>query len=280
MINHSEIPTSVNLGKNNSVTYGEINSRFYLSKHGQNLAEKIRYERYNLKDDEDIKFSNDEWVTLLGVDVDNFKHLSLTYGLTQVFIKYSGNEYTQEEQENLLLAAIIHDWGEAKTNDVTHDEKSDSKEKEEMTALRQMASDIFSDNPAICSRINYVVDNILKDPSSKLGQAFNAIERLGYLRTGLRAWQMESVIENKNKKDGIDWLVNNVLLNQIPTLIEYSEIYPPVKIYLENAQDIITNAFEKLPDSMFNNYKTDLTEKRTKFADAKYKWQEYCYYMS
>jgi hypothetical protein len=281
-MNRSEIPISVNLGKNNSISFGEINRRFHQSEHGQRLAQKIRYQRYNLDDESHKKLSNDEWIKLLGADVDNYKHLPLTHGLAQVFIEYSGNEYSKDEQENLLLAAIIHDWGEAKTGDVTHDDKNDTREKEEMIALRHMASNIFGDNPALCNRINFVVDSVLKDTSSRLGQAFNVIERLGYLRTGLRSWiEIQYLADDDNHKDGLYWLTNNVLLNQIPTLIEYSEIYPPVKIYLENSQDLITSAFNNLPKSMFDNYaKEEVLKRKTMYASAKHKWQEYCHYMS
>ena len=50
---------------------------FSETEYGQQLAGKIRYEKYNL-----AKLSNREWISALGMDVNNLWHMMITYSLT------------------------------------------------------------------------------------------------------------------------------------------------------------------------------------------------------
>ena len=271
MINRSEIPTSVNLGKNNSVTYGEINRRLSSTEHGQKLARKTRYKIYNL-----LEIPSEKWVKDLGVDTNNLKHMPLTYGLGRVFIKYSKEgEYSLADQENLLLACGTHDIAEAITEDITFNAKTKIDEEIEIGLLHQMTTDIFSDVPGLKDRLSIVIETIIKDSNSRLGKPFNAIERLGYLRTGLRAFEISPTKKGK-QKTGLKWLTTDVLLNQIPPLIEYSKIYPPVSLYLESQKDSISKAFETLPKSVFKYYpKEDRIKRKQMYQSAKETWQNF-----
>ncbi len=56
----------------------DIHLSFAETIHGQKLAENVRYERYKPDD-----VTNQRWVELLGADVNNLTHLTLTYGLTR-----------------------------------------------------------------------------------------------------------------------------------------------------------------------------------------------------
>lgn len=273
MLSPIEIPSGIN-SNGNLVTFQEIHGLFSDTNNGKKLASEIRYKRYNLND-----LSNKDWKNMLGGDVNNLDHIFLTYGISRAFIKYCPDQFTTEEQENLLLAADVHDWGESVIKDITSDKKTAADEEVELIAIKNIATNIFGqlEDSELLARINFVKETIIKDSSTKMGQAFNAVERLGYLRTGLNAWQDSICIDETEIKEGLIWLTNNVLLNQIPKLIEYSEIYPAVKIYLHNTQDIISHAFNNLPNSTFDNYEVgdDRNNSIKKYENAKTLWQSW-----
>ena len=282
-MNKKEIPTSIR-SDTNKVGFGQINSDFASSKYGKKLADEIRYDRYKPKG-----VTNAEWENLLGVDVNNLKHLRLTYGLTRQFIRHSSDlsssskteikeiQLTLEEQENLLLAAIVHDWAEAIVGDISYDLKTLKEESVEFEELKKIAGDIYGeDNKKLLIRINYVTDTIIKDSNTKIGKIFNIIERVGYLRMALRAWQKSKEV-NDNLKTNLEWMTSNVFLNQISKLIQYSETYPAVALYLEKNTKLINDAFDNLSNEAFSKYNPSEIEEKTKqFKEAHKNWQEYC----
>ena len=212
-----EIPVGVNIG-DEVVRFGQIHRAFAVTEHGQKLARSTRYDRY--KPD---GITNEKWERVLGVDVNNLKHLQLTYGLTRRFIEYTANpsrlwqkavsaqaQFTPEEQEDLLLAATVHDWAEAVVGDKMFDLKTRAEEDEELAVLQTMVQNLYRREEAqvIILRIDNVINTVIKDRNTKLGRAFNAIERVGYLRTALRAWQ-KSREADEELRTGLQWLTNN-----------------------------------------------------------------------
>lgn len=266
-----KIPTGIE-SNSGQIEFSKINQDFSATQHGHQLAGGVRYDRYKPSN-----MKNIEWERLLGVDVNNLKHLQLTYGLTRQFIKYSEEaKLTLQEQEDLLLAAIVHDWAEAIVGDKSYDLKTASQEDTEFQELKKMLGDIYGQNDSgLLARINHVTDTIIKDRNTKLGKIFNTVERVGYLRTGLFAWQ-KSKENGGDLKTGLEWLTNNVFLNQISTLIEYSKIYPAVTMYLKEKKDFINDAFNNLPDDVFKKYTPEEVDKqKSKFELGKKDWQEY-----
>lgn len=268
--------TKLNTGE---VKFGKIHNDFSSTEYGHQLSDSIRYDRYKPN-----SITNDEWEYLLGVDVNNLKHLKLTYGLTRQFIKYSINlsvspeePISQEDQENLLLAAIVHDWAEAVVGDRMYDLKTLSEEDTEFEELKKMTYGMYGkNNNELLARINYVTDTVIKDRDTKLGKIFNAIERIGYLRTALRSWQKSKDVSG-DLKTGLEWLINNVFSNQISILIKYSETYPAVALYLKENRELINDAFNNLSDDIFFKYAPEeIEDKRKQFNLAQKNWQEYC----
>jgi hypothetical protein len=251
------------------------------------LEENTRYDRYKPEE-----IYNREWVKLLGADVNNLEHMSLTYGLTRQFIKYNENppatwdgpgpedaRFNQQEKEDLLLTATVHDWGEAVVGDKMYDLKKDSDEEEELEVMQKITQGLYGEEESaeLAGRIKTVLTDVLPNRKSKLGKAFNAIERVGYLRTGLRAWDVSNSLDQDKQelKTGLQWLTNNVLLNQISTLVDYAQSYPAVDAYLKQNADRISSAFDNLPESVFDKYDAhEVAGNKAKFESAKAKWQE------
>ncbi|HMI09772.1 MAG TPA: hypothetical protein VK497_05260 [Candidatus Saccharimonadales bacterium] len=65
---------------------------------------------------------------------------------------------------------------------------------------------------------------IVFDHESKLGELLNAIERIGYLRTALRAHEILQIgVSDFELAEGLEWLVFDVLSNLV--LISYIVLY-------------------------------------------------------
>ncbi|MDO8657773.1 MAG: hypothetical protein Q7K55_03470 [Candidatus Levybacteria bacterium] len=252
-------------------------TKFAATEYGRSLGQKVRYDRYRPD-----SVSNNEWEKVLGPDVNNLKHLALTYGLTKHFVeaqnaslsKQHPDLFTPQEQGILLVTAIVHDWGESVSGDWMFDLKTRANEEQEESVLAMLIAEIAEEE--IDTRLsNHIIKKVLGDKTSKLGRAFNAIERLGYLRTGMRAWQ-QSYNTNGELREGLIWLSENVFHNQIPTLIEYAKDYSPVLNALTNSSPIISDALENIPNDIFTKYDRPGEADKNKrfFEDAKDKWFE------
>jgi hypothetical protein len=283
-MNKNEMPTGIGSGYK-KVKFSQIYNDFSSTEYGQKLASNSRYERYKPS-----SLTKEEWEKILGVDVNNLKHLKLSYGLARQFIRYSTDSHgptnevseeqtlTKKEQEDLLLAAIVHDWAEAVVGDISYDLKSKAQEEKEYEELKKMTHGMFKEGDSdLLDRIHFVTDTVIKDTSTKLGKMFNSIERIGYVRTALRAWQA-SKNSAPELQNGLEWLTNNVFSGQITKLIEYSVAYNPVKVFLKENRDLINDAFNNISNESFLNYKKpeEREEKMKQFKTTQAKWQEFC----
>ncbi len=282
---------------------------FAESPNGETLHKRVRYERYKPKG-----MSNEAWVELLGSDVDNLEHMLLTNQLTGTFLRtcdlppetWKGEvpdaaTFNLQERQQLRLAAIMHDQAESLPEhyDVSFDIKTDADEDAEFAAMKSLIVDQAStlgllpqDEVALVDAMHDVTDTVLKDRESKVGKAFNAVERLGYMRTGMNAWTLSekeglnpvteeeseedaAVQERKATRDSLKWLSSNVIGNQMEKMIEYAKIYPPIHLFLEDRAEEITNALTTMPDAVFANYnEAERETQMKKFAVAKDTWMK------
>lgn len=278
-------PTGMHVGTDR-VSFMDVHRVFSATPEGQTLSTKVRYDRYRPS-----HISERQWVKLLGVDVDNLRHMPLTLGLARTFLHYCDNATTKpeqatfslEEKEQILLAATIHDWGESIIPDITVDKKTLEDEEREAVVIQDLVSQLeLKHNPqALREKMDKAHRQVFAPnvKQTKLGMAFNAIERLGYLRTGLIAWDRseysEIVGDDAVLTESLQWLTNNVLLNQIPNLLSYSNVYPPVAVFLARNSSRISHAFETMPDDVFSRYEAEDQEKyRAKYELAQAHWQE------
>lgn len=250
-----------------------IHEAFAATEHGEILANKIRYEKYNL-----AQLANEEWIGLLGADVNNLTHMPLTYGLAKSFIRETEREgavYLNEADQLLLkVAAIIHDQGESIVGDISFGDKTEDDEAEEKLQFEQ---NLESFCPGATIEMKKLIvrarDEVVFDSTTKVGKVFNAIERVGYIRTALRA---STHVQNEtagNAEPGLRWIIADVFSNQPVKLIEYAGEYPAVRNYLLHQRDKITAAFGVVKPEDFENYGANQRVKETQFQEAYIAWQ-------
>ncbi len=253
-----------------------IHQAFTETEYGHKLAANIRYERYKPK-----SVSNERWVELLGADVNNLTHLQLTYGLTRSFIIHQDevdpSYLSDQERQTLLVAALIHDWGEAMVGDLSWDEKDDSAEAKESAAFDGKLSDFYPEgSDDIKAMIKSARDEIIFNPKSRLGRLFNAIERVGYIRTALRASEHVISGDAPDCKEGLRWIVGDVFGNHIIKALEYANDYPPVHRFLADQVGKINTAFTVVTSDVFANYKPEQRgQEKIDFINARLAWDEW-----
>lgn len=275
-----------------SVPLYELHQGFAKTEYGQRLKRSVRYERFK-----PAHLPNAEWQRLLGVDVNNYDHMGLSTQLTQHFLQRCRKDsfyqekdattgelkrepqFSTEEEELLLLTAQTHDLVEGMEgfSDISFDQKTDKDESDElakMTELMQGAAALFTDqvqDQAVLTQKLLAVPQILEDRTSKLGQAFNAIERLGYMRTGYRAWQVSHRVADPDTRNSLQWVMSNVLANQTEMMLAYAAKYQPVREFLQERKQGITEAFDRMPPWI-------AARDEEKFLRAKGRWhRESCY---
>ncbi|MGH7204171.1 MAG: hypothetical protein ACREHC_07035 [Candidatus Levyibacteriota bacterium] len=192
-------------------------------------------------------------------------------------------KFSPEDAVKLRLTARIHDWGESITGhyDITFADKTIQDEEAEHRALqrilRSKARAVVTnkeDENALVRLVRTVLKEIATDRMTKLGKAFNAIERLGYLSTAIKAFEVRPS-QDKKVSEGLTWLTTDVLINQTAMLCSYSTLYPPVEEFLQKHKALLSQAFKTLPENVFHYYKADQREQKKKiFSQAKAVWFE------
>ncbi len=286
MTEQSPLPTEIAFD-GQTLRYSQLHLMFGSTEPGQILASRTRWDRY--KPD---FVTNNEWIKMFGSDVNNFEHMRLTYGQTRWFLREcqspSGQwngpiseeaTFDQHEQEDLMLMAIVHDWGEAITGDKMHDLKTDDERSEEARQFNALVLNTFGNNTykALAERIVDVAEEAESKTATKLGRAFNAIERIGFSSTGLRAWRINNAQENEAMQEACLWMASNATGNQLVRLVDFSRTYPPVKRFLEIHSHTISDLLTNMHEDIFEKY-TDGTERaaqKQKFIKAQEVWSQY-----
>jgi hypothetical protein len=274
-----EIPTSMAYD-HAEIRFHDVDALFRETVYGDILRDRSRWSGF--KPDE---MSDEEFQSIIGVDGNNLKHLSLTYGTTRVFLSYcavpssvwgdrpvpEAAQFNQKEQIVLLLTAITHDWGEASVGDTAQPHKTKKSEIKEFKELLRIANEttranhgafgtifrftepILRHTPSefyhrvyrglrkltggdseLFAKIYESVDETLLVSDSKLSRAFNAIEKIGYHRTGMRAWERSSRFSgNENHMDErLRAMSFSVHTHNLADLVTYAKDYPPVFAHL------------------------------------------------
>jgi len=256
-------------------TLGQIYEKYKQSPAGQILSQRTRWDRFKTQDT-----TNENWIKIIGLDADNLRHCLVIYGITDWFISQQNNsdmpiKFNKQEKNLLLLTALSHDIPEGMTakGDVSLEFKTDQDEQEELALVEKAIVNALDES---CNRqqIASEIKKCLEDKNSKLGHAFNAIENIGYIRTALIAWKNN---DNSNPAlaANLKLITNNVLINSIPKLTEFSKTYFPIKRYLHQQRQIITQAFN-MDLSHFEAYGPDsCTSYYQKFLSIKPLWEDW-----
>jgi len=260
---------------------------FRESQYGQNLKTKIRFGIYK-----PAEMANEEYTKILGVDTNNLNHMPLCRGIASAFCK--NNEYLPIHTEVLKDANLLHDIGEAFSKDEIKGFKTKEGEKKEIAGY-QFILDKFAKEKNIhlqdYNYLKYLADNVIYNTNTLIGRAFNTIERIGYLRTGLTAFDKSQDTSYDQKfRANLEWLTLNVVYQEITPLIIRTHGYPAVGNYLQENKKRISNVFDSLNvneisklyltlESEKNKLPTDLSRKDyvsvDHFQKSKYDWKNF-----
>ncbi|HEY8992553.1 MAG TPA: adenylyltransferase/cytidyltransferase family protein [Candidatus Microsaccharimonas sp.] len=250
-----------------------IFTSFSDSDYGQSLAGKPRWDRQRPE-----HVADNEWIELLGRDADNLEHMRLTYQMTNLFIKFDDGSLNinSEEADLLRVAAMTHDMGKSSDQegtiggDINYELKTSTQTENE----RQLFSKIFDElAPGTDVKTKFIIESIIFKRESKLGLIFDAIEKLGYIRTAKNAFEQSKQTDDAVLKSNLQWLSAGVLANQTIPLMEYSANYTPVRKYLQYIAPFIDEAFSTINPQTFDAHDQPENEKRNWFRQSKVVWR-------
>lgn len=209
------------------------------------LGEELRGRtRFHVFQPESV--SNRRWTDAAGPDTNNLLHMMETYRLTAAFLA-SSEGLSKKEKELLLFTAIVHDMGEVVDGDIPDPDKTEDQEEEEMRMFSGILEYHLRDHMGEFERYNLIGDvvDIMMDKESKLGRVFNSIEKLGYNTTALNCWRGYRMLkENEEElelRDGFRTLAHEVIVGDMPKLVNFSKEYQYVKLYLIQNRDYISD---------------------------------------
>ena len=192
-----------------------------------------------------------EWTRIIFNRFNSFNDQKLEQG--------SALKLSEFENRIMQICFEIHDWPESVKGDISYDQKTEDQEKTEQIVLHDMMSRyLFGDNRYSAHEINLISQIIFGPKESNerleiLHEIFNTIERIGYLRTALKAWQRGyQKLKDDNDEDSKiltkAYLTGsvNVILNQLEKLNERVEKYPCLKAFLGHYQKTIESIFEEV----------------------------------
>lgn len=251
----------------------EANARFCSSEHGLSLAGTPRWDMQRPP-----HITHEEWLSILGRDADNLQHMKLSYDITNLFIHYDDGSLNidSEEKDLLRLAAISHDWGKSinpengNGGDISYELKTSQQADEELEMYRQVFATILGD---VDVKTKFIIESTASKKDTKLGLIFDAIERLGYLRTAKIAFDKSKETDDMVLKSHLEWLTAGTLSNQMITLMEYSADYTPVRKYLEFMTPFIDEAYASLDPQVFKHHNQPQIEKRNIYNQSKVAWR-------
>lgn len=231
-------PTSID-----GVSFDEIYELFANSSYGKRLRREVRYGLYKPEE-----LSNEEWVKVLGPDINNLEHLKTTFEVAGNFIYHARHphpewvgeiNFSEEEERTLCLTAVIHDWGEAVMGDIQWHRKTAKDRQNEFEILKGLIEELcrYKFVDPIVEKM-YLAADVAFDKDEKLSPAFNAIEHVGYAKNAFHFWK------EGGKREG---LVSKLLLAISKKLIadhystwqRYEKIYPGTHHFLLENKDIL-----------------------------------------
>ena len=216
---------------NEKIQLDDIHDIFSKSEYGKVLKDRIRYSEFKPSG-----ILNNEWVRILGPDVNNLDHLYFTYLLTRKFLMFN-RDFSEEDSGTLLISALIHDWGETVIGDIRFPSKNESHNVLERIYIKRISGEVLN-NLEIEEKIDKVITEVFNGDNFHLRRAFDSIERQGYLLTGIRAWKMSDDNDTELSVN-LRSLASEVVVNHYEVLKEYSKEFDMIRRYLEVMDDVI-----------------------------------------
>jgi hypothetical protein len=263
----------------------EIHQRFQQCPAGERLGKKqVRWSCFQPKD-----ISQKMWRSpiLIGLDANNLEHAQVTVRETIAFIEAQNNsdspiKFNVEEQHIMVFLAETHDWPEGitKKGDIPGPDKTDEDEQKELEVIEGAITHIIGNGPQaqkLALDVRFYLSP--EGKKTKIGEAFNVIEKIGYFQTAIRSWQKSFPFGQSNSElyTQCQLLTCDVLINNFPNLLENSDKYPRVKTVLHNQKHWIDQAFAIKQSTINKHHKQDkIDELKAKFIKSKNDWQKWC----
>lgn len=236
----------------NGELIAELHHHYATSEYGEMMAGRIRYADYKPE-----HVTNHEWERMFGADVNNLDHLPLTHSLTRGFIRACRNpheawegpvpsaaEFSDDHARVLEITAITHDWAEGPLRDIMYHLKTDQDEAEEVVVLHALLAELapqYYRLPEFQQAVEVMAD---RKATTHLGRAFNTVERMGYLRTGIRFWERRMVSDDPVLNEELDFIAHFVFHEHVPVLLERARLYPATDEFLRSNLDRLTRLVE------------------------------------
>lgn len=234
---------------------------FEESMYGKKLASDIRFSLFKPE-----SVSNEDWVKLLGADVNNLKHMKLMYGFCKSMLDNSSDIFSEEERNILLVTALFHDWAEAVVGDIPSPIKTEEDEKIE----KQILIDIF--NKFAVNNYEEILE-VIFEKESNLGKVWKSIEVLAYVRTSLIAWRKRYLLDETVLPD-LEKMSFKVLFGNFAGLVKTDLVFNHVVNFFKFNKKIISEIFEKYEELNSSNQEKDL-EIYGYYLSAKESWEEF-----
>lgn len=235
------------------VAFEEIYELFANSPYGQKLRGAIRFGAYKPKE-----VTNEEWVEVLGPDVDNLEHLLVTLGIARDFIRLGESPheswirenkdsiaFDEGEKEMLCLMAVIHDWGESVVGDILWHRKTSAHEEEELKAVLRIIDELCNGKyeNGLLEKMRQAIETVFYKGEEKLSRAFNVVEHVGYGRTAIRAWEKHSLCDS-SLSHSLSGIAAKLIENYLPDWRGKAEVYPAMHYFLLTNERLIHEIIE------------------------------------
>ena len=163
----------------------QLHRIFSESEYGKTLDNAVRF-----ADFKPVDIDNQTWADVLGDDVNNLRHMPHTHRLVA---RFAVKQSLSEDTTNVLRAvAMTHDWGEAIDGDIPLPLKTKEDEVSEQESYRFIAEDLLGKYEG--EELSDMVWKVLGKENEELGDAFRAVEYIGYNTTAMRAGYMGRLI--------------------------------------------------------------------------------------
>lgn len=242
------------------------------SVYGEALSRQIRYERYcyieegvshlELEPDRQAEVHRIWTTELLDADVDNFQHNVFTANLGNWICQQEGA--SEATTELVVRSLLVHDLKEyvldiaLHEGDITYDEAQKrgetefAKEHAELGEILRAEAEHFGlDEVSITDIEATLNDSKLKPPQTEAGQMVELAERIGYMHSGLQAFELatsDDVSIDPQQKNMLLWMAENVVSNQLSRLIAVSTDRSSVRKFLDEREIVITKTLAVLLD--------------------------------
>lgn len=153
---------------------------------GLKLAEiGVRYSRFAWDD-------TDKFKKYLGDDVDPVKHglhqaREVAIPLITAQNTSTKTRFTYKQARALVLTNVYHDAHEGYTGDVPYPDKTIESDMAELEVNQRVVKELGA-SAVLLGEMRGIMGDFKQQ--TFLGKAFNAVENIGYLETGLKAWEL------------------------------------------------------------------------------------------